>query len=121
MFNIFGKKLLKVAAITGLLLGLASCGDGSGDRSNFSYEVSGSASNYSVTYENAYGSVEQQASVGSGWRYQWQEGSSSTRFMYISAQNNRTVGDVTVKIIKDGKVLKQATSSGAYVIATASR
>ena len=36
----------------------------------------------------------------------------------MSAQNNTGSGSVTVKIIRDGKVVAQQTSSGAYVIAT---
>jgi hypothetical protein len=39
-------------------------------------------------------------------------------FVYISAQNNQD--NVTVKIIVDGDTFKESTSTGAYVIATAS-
>jgi hypothetical protein len=36
----------------------------------------------------------------------------------MSAQNNTDSGTVTVKIIRDGQVVAQQTSSGAYVIAS---
>ena len=37
-----------------------------------------------------------------------------------TGQNNNNSGDVTVTIKRDGSVFETATSSGAYVIATAS-
>lgn len=41
-------------------------------------------------------------------------------FLYISAQNNTNSGYVTVVIIVNNEVWKNSTSSGSYVIATAS-
>lgn len=86
----------------------------------YRYEVSGSANDYSITYANSGGNTEQKSSVTSGWYYYWTD-TDFDRFLYISAQNNTGTGTVTVKILQDGKVIKEATSTGAYVIATASR
>ncbi len=85
-------------------------------QSSYKYEVSGSADDYSITCEGAPSGTVQYANVGSGWTYTWTQ--TGTRWLYMSAQNNTGSGTVTVKIIKDGKVLAQQTSSGAYVIAT---
>lgn len=87
-------------------------------QSSYKYEVSGTAGNYSITCEGAPSGTVQYSNVGSGWAYTWNQ--SSTRWLYMSAQNNTNSGTVTVKIICDGKVLAQQTSSGAYVIATVS-
>lgn len=83
---------------------------------SYQYEVSGSAGNYSITCEGAPSGTVQYSNVGSGWTYKWTQ--SGTRWLYMSAQNNTSSGTVTVKIIRDGKVVGQQTSSGAYVIAT---
>jgi hypothetical protein len=84
--------------------------------SNYEYEVSGSAGNYSITCEGAPSGTAQYSNVGSGWTYKWTQ--TGERWLYMSAQNNTSSGTVTVKIIREGKVLAQQTSSGAYVIAT---
>ena len=41
-------------------------------------------------------------------------------FLYLSAQNQCDSGYVTVRFVQDGKVLRENTSRGAYVIATIS-
>jgi uncharacterized lipoprotein NlpE involved in copper resistance len=82
----------------------------------YQYEVSGSAGNYGITCEGAPSGTVQYSDVGSGWTYKWTQ--TGTRWLYMSAQNNTNSGSVTVKIIRDGKVVAQQTSSGAYVIAT---
>jgi hypothetical protein len=83
---------------------------------SYQYEVSGSTGNYSITCEGAPSGTFQYADVGSGWTYKWTQ--TGTRWLYMSAQNNTSSGSVTVKIIRDGKVVAQQTSKGAYVIAT---
>jgi hypothetical protein len=87
-------------------------------QATYKYEVSGTAGNYSITCEGAPSGTVQYSNVGSGWAYTWKQ--SGTRWLYMSAQNNTGSGTVTVKIIRDGKVLAQQSSSGAYVIATVS-
>jgi hypothetical protein len=85
-------------------------------QSDYKYEVSGTAGDYSITCEGAPSGTVQYSNVGSGWAYTWKQ--TGTRWLYMSAQNNTDSGTVTVKIIRDGKVVAQHTSSGAYVIAT---
>lgn len=85
--------------------------------SSYSYRVTGSGSPFSITYVNSTDGTEQ-ATGSSGWSYSWMEKPSS-RFRYISAQCSRS-GSVTVDIVKDGAVVKTASSSGAYSIATCS-
>lgn len=43
-----------------------------------------------------------------------------SEFLYLSAQNRGSSGSITVIIIVNNEVWKSSTSSGAYVIATAS-
>lgn len=86
----------------------------------YKYVVTGTSGDYDVTYSNSNEGTEQMSNVGSGWSYKWTS-SDLDRFLYISAQNNKSSGSVTVTIYSDGTSIKTASSSGAYVIATASR
>jgi len=104
-----------LAAIVVIFIAITGCSKES-MQSNYQYEVSGSAGDYSITCEGAPSGTVQYSNVGSGWAYKWTQ--TGTRWLYMSAQNNTGSGTVTVKIIRDGKVLAQQTSSGAYVIAT---
>jgi len=82
------------------------------------YEVGGSARWVDVTLNNSTGGTEQYGNVStpSHWAYS----SFSDSFLYISAQNQGEYGTVRVSIFVDDVEVKRATSSGAYVIATAS-
>ena len=82
-----------------------------------SYQVTGSARSAMLTYANAQGGTEQ-ATVALPWSadYNMSQGD----FLYISAQNQDSAGDVTTTIQVDGSTFKTSTSSGGYVIATAS-
>jgi len=97
---------------------ITSCESFEPSSSEYSYEVSGSSGSYSVTLQNTDDNTQQWASVNSGWYYSWKQ--SGTRWLYISAQNNLSSGNVTVKIIKDGQVVASNTSYGGYSIATVS-
>jgi Mycobacterium membrane protein len=92
--------------------------------SNFrlvTYEVLGSASSVDTTERTPSGS-RQQSNVavpmtresGGPVTYSMSPGA----FAYISAQNNGDTGVVTCRILVDGMVLAEVSSSGAYVIAT---
>jgi hypothetical protein len=101
------------------LLALICCA-GSGLNSGphqITYRVDGTARSASVTYSNGTGGTEQKT-VSVPWSKSFD--TQSGEFLYISAQNNGEYGDVTVSITADGKIIKDATSSGEYVIATAS-
>ena len=82
------------------------------------YEVTGSANAVDVTYENDDGGTSQEGEVPVPWSYTFT--GEPGDFVYISAQNQGESGSVTATIITDGDTFKTSTSSGAYVIATAS-
>lgn len=84
----------------------------------YKYEVTGTGGSYSVTIQNDKDDTQQYSKVGNGWWYKWNQ--TGERWLYVSAQNNNSSGNVTVKIIRDGKVVKTNTSYGGYSIATAS-
>jgi hypothetical protein len=108
-------KIKTLIALSLLLVAITGCTKES-MQSDYKYEVSGTAGDYSITCEGAPSGTVQYSNVGSGWAYTWKQ--TGTRWLYMSAQNNTDSGTVTVKIIRDGQVVAQQTSSGAYVIAT---
>jgi len=69
-----------------------------------------------VTYTSDGGSTQQESDVASGWSRTVTPGN----FAIISAQLSCEGGRVSVSITQDGNVLKDATSQGDYVIASAS-
>ena len=76
-------------------------------------------SGVSVTYESAGGGTSQK-DVTTPWNSETFSVSNGG-FVYISAQRTSPgSGTVTVYIFKDGKEWKNTSSSGEYVIATAS-
>lgn len=82
---------------------------------DYSYQVTGTGGPFSITYVNSTNGL-QQTNGWSGWSYKWSE-KKSKRYRSISAQCTKT-GSVSVKIYRDGYVIKDATSNGSYVIAT---
>jgi len=90
------------------------------------YEVTGTAEEVSITLSNATGGTEQchwyflvgDKSSSTPWQREYY--SFPNYFLYISAQNQGEYGRVTVSIYVDGKLFKTSSSSGAYVIASAS-
>jgi hypothetical protein len=82
------------------------------------YRITGTASSVDVTLSNATGGTEQYSNVYLPKEYSYY--SFSDDFVYISAQNQGEYGTVTVSIYVNGNLFKTSTSSGAYVIATAS-
>jgi hypothetical protein len=105
-----------------LLLLFVSCKDDTAAPENkaktVKYTLGGSANDYSITYASQGEGTEQIDPVSNTWTYSFtaQPGD----FLYISAQNNKASGSVSVYIYVSGKVEKSATSTGEYVIATAS-
>ena len=108
-------KIKKLITLSLLWVAITGCTKES-MQSSYKYEVSGTAGDYSIKCEGAPSGTVQYSNVGSGWAYTWTQ--TGTRWLYMSAQNNTGSGSVTVKIIRDGEVVAQQTSSGAYVIAT---
>ncbi len=83
------------------------------------YWVNSDCGRVSTTYATADGGTAQR-DFGNGYVYTVDSGVRSGTFLYISAQNQCARGDVTVRIYKRGSIYKETSSSGAYVIATAS-
>lgn len=85
--------------------------------SQITYRIKGSASRVSLTYNNAQGGTEQKEA-----RVPWEISfnARSGAFLYVSAQNNGSMGTVTCEILVDGLVVRTSTSEGAYKIATCS-
>ena len=117
------KKLLLLSVILTCLF-FSSCEEmlGLAKTKTIKYEVTGTASSVSLTLNNKNDGTEQYSSVPLPWEMSFDVSidSGSYYFAYVSAQNNGTTGTVTAKIYVDGSEFKSATSSGAYVIATAS-
>ena len=81
------------------------------------YVVSGTATQASLTYSNSQGGTAQET-VNLPWQRQFSMIKGD--FLYISAQNQGDTGSVTTEIRVNGVQFKSTTSSGAFVIATAS-
>jgi len=75
-----------------------------------------------VTITNEDGDRLQFSDVATPWLYSFKiEPSGKGRFsVYLSAQNQQDRGTITCAIYVDGLQFKTSTSTGAYVIATAS-
>ena len=82
------------------------------------YEITGSTTSVNITYENEQGGTSQVAEANVPWLTTFQRVKGS--FVYLSAQNKLDEGTVTVTIYRDGSSFKTSTSTGGYVIATAS-
>ena len=112
MISAIAKTFLKSTSIL-ILLSISSCEK---ENIEYRYEVTGTSGSYSVTIQNSDNNTQQWSSVGNGWWYKWTQ--TGTRWLYVSAQNNQSSGNVTVKIIRAGKVIAENTGYGGYSIAT---
>jgi hypothetical protein len=81
------------------------------------YYVEGSTSSASLTYNNEQGGTQQEK-VSVPWQKTFSMRGGN--FIYISAQNQESYGDITVRIVVDGKEFKRSNASGGYTIASAS-
>jgi hypothetical protein len=81
------------------------------------YRITGNAMQASLTYENETGDTEQKT-VNVPWDKTFTAAPGT--FVYIAAQNERDFGTIKCEILIDNVVVKQATSNGAYAIATCS-
>ncbi len=84
------------------------------------YRVTGSNNvpSVSLTFENRNGGTSQRSNAPLPWSYTFTGRSGD--FVYVSAQNNGQVGNITVTIFRNGSVFERSSSAGAFVIATAS-
>lgn len=127
-----GLAALGLMALGVIIILFAIGGGGSSSRGNVpiapqvpvSYEITyqvEEGSRASVTYRNAQDNTEQKDVMifpNRPWQasYTMEYGD----FAYISAQNGDDWGGVTCKILVDGVLWQQASSDGAYTIATCS-
>lgn len=82
------------------------------------YEVKCSPNGFDITYTNSSGNTEQKDISEGSWEISFQ--GESGDFVYISAQADNENANISVKIYYQGSIIEQASSSGDYVIATAS-
>jgi hypothetical protein len=82
------------------------------------YSVTGTAAAVNLTIENEDSGTSQFSDEPLPWEYSFT--GESGAFVYVSAQNQTDTGSVTATIYCDGDKLKTSTSTGAYVITTAS-
>jgi hypothetical protein len=85
---------------------------------DYKYLITGTSGSYSVTLQNVDNNVQQWSDVGQNCYYTWTQ--TGTRWLYLSAQNNKSSGNVTVKIYRNNIVVAENTSYGGYTIATVS-
>lgn len=92
------------------------------DYADYYYEVTGTATNVDITISDLFGGNIQHDNVNIPWQSQvYRNDSPENRiFAYISAQNQGSTGNITVKIYRNGDVIKSSTSTGAYCIASTS-
>ena len=81
------------------------------------YSVSGSATRGSLTYSNSQGGTSQET-VDLPWQRTFVM--KPEDFLYISAQNQDSIGNITSEIFVGSTKFKTTTSEGPFVIATAS-
>lgn len=102
---------MRLAPVLLLALSMWSC---TKEDRNVVYKVT--CSSCDLTYSDSGGNT-QQVSMSSTWELKFD--ADKGQFLYVSAQHNNT-GSVSVSIKCQGKNIDDATSSGEYVIATAS-
>lgn len=81
------------------------------------YTITGTAQLVQITYINRQGGIQQETSA-LPWSFGFQGVDKAA--LSVSAQNQGAEGSVMVTITVDGLTKKSSTSSGAYVIASAS-
>lgn len=98
----------------------------------YKYEVTGTGGEYSVTMQNSSNNTQQFSSVGNGWSYSWSQtlaadkksgdpfDETQTRWLYLSAQNLKSQGNVTVNIYRNNEIVATNTSVGGFSIASVS-
>lgn len=111
----------KLLLITTLCMALWSCKNPFAAEDlnrSIRYTITGNCAKADATYD-LNGGTQQESNVTPG---NWSKSYTAKQgdFLYISAQNHTATGDITVSIYVDDRLYRTASSSGAYVIATAS-
>lgn len=112
------KNLLLTITLCLLLFSCKNPFEPENENRTIKYTITGTCAKADATYEFT-GGTQQESNIKPG---QWAKSYNAKKgdFVYISAQNYTATGDITVSIYVDDRLFKTATSSGAYVIATAS-
>ncbi len=86
------------------------------------YKVTCTTGLVDLTIENASGGTSQFDDMATPWSYSFEVNNPEYGyfFVYVSAQNQQSSGTVTAQIYVNNSLYKTSTSTGAYVIATAS-
>jgi hypothetical protein len=79
------------------------------------YEVIGSAPMADIQITRPSGSTEEYQDAGLPWRFSYEGFTDGQAYLY--AHNNTEEGSITVNIYVNGKLVRTATSTGAYVTA----
>ena len=79
------------------------------------YEVIGSAPMADIQITSPSGSTEEYQDAGLPWRFSYEGFTDGQAYLY--AHNNTEEGSITVNIYVNGKLVRTATSTGAYVTA----
>lgn len=82
------------------------------------YEVSGTPGNFNVTFTSANKKTQQLPQVKNGWQYSFIGNPGD--YFYVSAQANKRNAKVNVRAYQNGKLLKEYSRKGDYVLATIS-
>jgi hypothetical protein len=124
------RKHFAVAAVAAaaLITGIAcSSGSGNGDTGSSSeertirYELTGTGNASTVAYSSdGSGSQSQEASAKLPWSKEIKLPRGKIGVPVITAQRGSGNGDITCRILVDGKEVKKATSSGQYAVVTCS-
>jgi hypothetical protein len=81
------------------------------------YEITGTAHRVNIIMVNGRGETEQFDHIKIPWERNIYPKSG---VLYLSVQNQKEYGSVTARIWVNGKIIKETTTSGAYVISTVS-
>ena len=83
------------------------------------YRVSGTGRVHHITYTDSNGATAQVGILAPPWSY-WFSGAQAGQTLSVSAQNDLSVGCVTVQILKRGVLYQENQSCETYGTATAS-
>ncbi len=113
------KKVIIVLFILALIL---SCELLARDPIQVEYKVTCTTGLIDLTISNENEGTSQYDDMATPWSYSFEVDNPEYGyfFVYVSAQNQQSSGTVTAQIYVDGSLYKTSTSTGAYVIATAS-
>ena len=110
------KFLIAIILLAGIVIscGLCSSVDKITGVNEIEYVVTGTAETVSVTLQNKDDGISQFPNVKLPYRHKMHKAG----YCYVSAQNDGKTGSVKVAIYKNGSLMKESETTGAYVIST---